>query len=526
MKKKVDFLVIGSGLAGLMFALKAAQEGEVLIVTKAELEESSTRYAQGGIAAVLSDKDSFEKHIRDTLVSGDGLCDPGVVEMVVREAPDRIRELVELGVEFDRNEKGEPDLSREGGHSENRILHYRDITGRRIEETLARRVREHPRIEVWEHAFAIDLLTQHHLGRLVKRWHTDIACYGAYVLDLRTRDVLTVLARMTVLATGGVGNLYQTTTNPPVATGDGIAMVYRAKGIIENMEFVQFHPTSLYHPGDRPSFLITEALRGFGAVLRTIDGERFMHKYDERGCLAPRDIVARAIDTEMKVRGDDYVYLDCTHLDGEELVKRFPNIHRKCLSVGIDMRKEMIPVVPAAHYLCGGVKVDKSARTSISRLYAIGEVASTGMHGANRLASNSLLEAVVFAEHAAVDATAHFRQYEWEEKIPEWDYEGTSHPEEMVLVTQDYKEMQMIMSNYVGIVRSNLRLQRALTRLEIIYRETEELYRKSVLSRKLCELRNLINVGYLVIKMAQARHESRGLHYNIDYPTKNPDLQR
>ena len=521
MKRKVDFLVIGSGLAGMMFALKVAKKGKVLLVTKADLEESSTRYAQGGIAAVLSDRDSFEKHIEDTLISGDGLCNREVVEMVVREAPEKVKELVDLGVEFDKNASGEPDLSKEGGHSESRILHYKDITGKNIEETLAGRVRENRNIEVWEQAFAIDLMTQHHLGRLVKRWHKDIACYGAYILDLKTRDVITVLAKVTVVATGGVGNLYQTTTNPPVATGDGIAMVYRAKGIIENMEFVQFHPTSLYHPGERPSFLITEALRGFGAVLRTLDGEKFMHKYDPRGCLAPRDIVARAIDTEMKVRGDDYVWLDCTHLDPEELVSRFPNIHRKCLSIGIDMRKDPIPVVPAAHYLCGGVKVDTRARTSISRLYAVGEVSSTGMHGANRLASNSLLEAVVFADHAAEDALAHLDEYSWEEKIPEWDYEGTSHPEEMVLVTQDYKEMQMVMSNYVGIVRSNLRLQRALTRLEIIYNETEDLYKKSVLSRKLCELRNLINVGYLVIKMAQARHESRGLHYNIDYPGKN-----
>ncbi len=521
MKYKIDFLVIGSGLAGLQFALKAAGRGRVLIVTKATIDEGNTKYAQGGIAAVLSDEDSFQKHVEDTLVSGDGLCNREVVEMVVREAPEKIRELMQMGVEFDKNSKGELDLSREGGHSEYRILHHKDVTGLNIEETLVNRVRENKNIEIWEHSFAIDLLTQHHLGRLVKRWHNDITCYGAYVLNLKSREVVTVLAKTTVVATGGVGNLYQTTTNPPVATGDGVAMVYRAKGIIENMEFVQFHPTALYHPGDRPSFLITEALRGYGAVLKTSDGKKFMQKYDERGCLAPRDIVARAIDNEMKVRGDDFVYLDCTHLDPEELVSRFPNIHRKCLSIGIDMRKDMIPVVPAAHYLCGGVRVDKNSRSSINRLYAIGEVSSTGLHGANRLASNSLLEAVVFADHAAQDAVTRLDEYSWQEDIPEWDYEGTSHPEEMILVTQSYKEMQMIMSNYVGIVRSNLRLQRALTRLEIIYRETEELYKKSVLSRKLCELRNLINVGYLVIKMAQARHESRGLHYNIDYPEKN-----
>lgn len=521
MKHKVDFLVIGSGLAGLQFALKASRKGKVLVVTKAGLDEGSTKYAQGGIAAVLSDEDSFQKHIEDTLISGDGLCNREVVEMVVREAPDKIRELIKLGVEFDKNSKGELDLSREGGHSEHRILHHKDVTGQNIEETLAQKVRENKNIEVWEQAFAIDLLTRHHLGRLVKRRHTDIACYGAYILNLQSREVDTVLAKITVVATGGVGNLYQTTTNPLVATGDGIAMVYRAKGIIENMEFVQFHPTSLYHPGERPSFLITEALRGFGAVLRTTDGKKFMHKYDERGCLAPRDIVARAIDNEMKIRGDDYVYLDATHLDGEELISRFPNIYRKCLSIGIDMRKDMIPVVPAAHYLCGGIRVDKNSRSSIHRLYAVGETSSTGLHGANRLASNSLLEAVVFADHAAADAIKHLEEYSWQEDIPEWDYEGTSHPEEMILVTQSYKELQMIMSNYVGIVRSNLRLQRALTRLEIIYKETEALYKKSVLSRKLCELRNLINVGYLVIKMAQARHESRGLHYNIDYPKKN-----
>ncbi len=521
MKVKVDFLVIGSGLAGLQFALKASEKGKVLIVTKASLEEGSTRYAQGGIAAVVSDKDSFQKHIRDTLISGDGLCNREVVQMVVQEAPEKIRELIRLGVDFDKNKKGELDLSREGGHSEYRILHHKDVTGQNIEETLTKRVRENKNIEVWEHAFAIDLLTQHHLGRLVKRWHTDIACYGAYVLNLKTKEVNTVLSKVTVMATGGVGNLYQTTTNPSVATGDGIAMVYRAKGIIENMEFVQFHPTSLYHPGERPSFLITEALRGFGAILKTTDGKKFMHKYDERGCLAPRDIVARAIDNEMKIRGEDFVYLDCRHLDAEKLVEHFPNIYKKCLSIGLDMRREMIPVVPAAHYLCGGIRVDKNSHSSIQRLYAVGEVSSTGLHGANRLASNSLLEAVVFADHAAADAMTHLDEYTYQEDIPEWDYKGTSHPEEMILVTQSYKEMQTIMSNYVGIVRSNLRLQRALTRLEIIYKETEELYKKSVLSGKLCELRNLINVGYLVIKMAQARHESRGLHYNIDYPDVN-----
>ncbi|NOY37998.1 MAG: L-aspartate oxidase [Chlorobi bacterium] len=524
MKTTVDFLVIGSGLAGLQFALKASRYGKVIIVTKSAPDVSSTWYAQGGIAAVIRESDTFEKHIQDTLHSGNGLCNPDIVEMVIREAPEKIRELVNMGVEFDKNDNGDLDLAREGGHSENRILHYKDVTGRMIEETLIRRVRENKNITVREHTFAIDLITQHHLGKLVKRWHTDITCYGAYVLDIKGNKVDTILSKITVVATGGVGNLYQTTTNPPVATGDGIAMVYRAKGIIENMEFVQFHPTSLFHSGERPSFLITEALRGFGAILKTADGNEFMEKYDERGCLAPRDIVARAIDNEMKIRGEDYVYLDCSHLDGDKLIKHFPNIYEKCLTIGIDIRHDPIPVVPAAHYLCGGIRVNENGKSSIHRLYAIGETSSTGMHGANRLASNSLLEAVVFADRAAIEAVKLIDVIEINEKIPEWNIEGTTLPEEMILVTQSYREMQQIMSNYVGIVRSNLRLQRALSRLEIIYRETEELYKKSVLSRKLCELRNLINVGYLVIKMAQERKESRGLHYNIDYPEKRLNL--
>lgn len=520
MKKEVDFLVVGSGLAGLLFALRASESGSVLIVTKGSLESSNTLMAQGGIAAVIDEKDSFKNHVKDTLVSGDGLCNPAVVEMVVQEAPQRIRELIDLGVQFDKDDHGDLDLAREGGHSKRRIVHYKDITGRMIEETLVKQVREHPNIEIWEQAFAVDLITQHHLGRLVKRWHTDIECYGAYVLDLKSNRVDTVLSRITALATGGVGNLYQTTTNAPVATGDGIAMVYRAKGIIENMEFVQFHPTSLYEPGVRPSFLITEALRGFGATLKTIEGVEFMEKYDPRGCLAPRDIVARAIDNEMKISGEEFVFLDCTHLDPQNLKEKFPTIYSKCLEIGLDITKQPIPVVPAAHYLCGGIRVDNVGQSSISRLYAIGETASTGMHGANRLASNSLLEGVVFANRAAEHAGEIISHCAVEQKIPEWDFEGTTLPEEMVLVTQSLKELQQIMSNYVGIVRSDLRLERAMVRLEIIYRETEALYKKSVLSRKLCELRNLINVGYLVIKMAQERKESRGLHYNINYPQK------
>ena len=520
MKKETDFLVIGSGVAGLSFALKAAKHGTVSVLSKNDPEETNTKYAQGGIAAVMSPTDSFEKHIRDTILVGDGLCDEEIVEMVIREAPDRIKELIGWGVDFDHNKDGSYDLAKEGGHSEHRILHYKDITGKEIENALISRVRSDSNIEIYDNYFAIDLLTQHHLGNLVTRSFPDTECYGAYVLNIKSGEVITFLSKVTVVATGGMGNLYNTTTNPLVATGDGLAMIYRAKGIIDNMEFVQFHPTSLYNPGERPSFLITEALRGFGALLRNTAGEKFMNKYDSRGSLASRDIVARAIDNEMKLRGDDFVFLDCTHLDSDELKDHFPNIYEKCLKEGIDIAKDKIPVVPAAHYLCGGVKTDKNGRSSINRLYAIGEVAYTGLHGANRLASNSLMEAVVFAHRAAIDSSRQKNNYTFKKEIPDWNFEGTKHPEEMVLITQNYKETQQIMSNYVGIVRSDLRLERARKRLEIIYQETEELYKKSTLSRKLCELRNLINVGYLVIKMAQSLHESRGLHYTLDYPKK------
>jgi len=521
MEKRVDFLVIGSGLGGLSYALKVAAYGKVCLITKSDLDETSTRYAQGGIAAVTNDSDSYDKHVKDTLIAGDGLCNEDVVRMVVQEAPAQIAELIKWGTEFDRESDGTYDLAREGGHSEHRILHHKDTTGAEIQRALSRQVKSHPNIEVLEQHFAVDLITQHHLGKLVKRHLTDIECYGAYVLDLKTGEIHTYLSKVTLLASGGTGNLYSTTTNPGIATGDGVAMVYRAKGIMENMEFVQFHPTSLYNPGESPSFLITEALRGFGGILKNQNGVSFMEKYDERGSLAPRDIVARAIDNEMKIHGDDFVYLDATHLDPEALLAHFPNISSKCKTLGIDITKDMIPVVPAAHYMCGGVKVDMNGKSWINRLYAVGEVASTGLHGANRLASNSLIEAIVYADRAAKQAVELAKVYEIQEGIPPWDDSGTAHPEEMVLITQNQKEVQQIMTNYVGIVRSNLRLQRALVRLEIIFEETEELYKKSKLSKKICELRNLINVGYLVIKMAQARHESRGLHYNIDYPKRS-----
>ncbi len=520
MKTEYDFLVIGSGVAGLSFALKVADKGRVLLISKTSLDENNSRYAQGGIAAVTYAPDSFEKHVTDTLICGDGYCNREVVEMVVREAPERIRELISLGVEFDKNKEGKYDLAREGGHSEHRILHHKDSTGLSVVDTLLKKVKAHPNIQTREKAFAIDLLTQHHLGKLVKRAHLDTECYGAYVLDLNTREVDTVLAKVTIVATGGMGSMYLTSTNPVVSTGDGVALAYRAKGVIENMEFVQFHPTSLYNPGEKPSFLITEAIRGFGGVLRNSRGEKFMNKYDKRGSLAPRDIVARAIDNEMKISGDDHVWLDCTHLDPDKLVDNFPNITAKCRSLGIDITRDMIPVVPAAHYQCGGIKVDKNGESSIHNLYAIGEVSSTGLHGANRLASNSLMEAVVYAHRAAKDVLGKLNKISFRKEIPEWDFAGTSLPEEMVLITQSYKEMQQIMSVYVGIFRSNLRLERALRRLEIIYSETENLYKRSTLSRKLCELRNMINVGYLVIRMAQNLHESRGLHYTISYPEK------
>ncbi len=523
MQRKFDFLVIGSGLAGLSYALKVADraKGRVAVVSKNGLEESNTRYAQGGIASVMYAPDDFEQHIRDTLESGDGMGDREVIEMVVREAPSQINALLEWGVEFDRKSDGTYDLGREGGHTHYRVLHHKDNTGEEIQAKLVRLVRQHPNIEILENHFAVDLITQHHLGAEVSRTHKDIECYGAYVMDLDTSEVAVILSKLTLVATGGIGNLYETTTNPEIATGDGIAMVYRAKGIIENMEFVQFHPTALYEPGKRPAFLITEALRGYGAILRRRDGAEFMHNYDQRGCLAPRDVVARAIDNEMKKHGDDFVYLDCTHLEPEALKNHFPNIYKKCLSLNIDITRDYIPVTPAAHYSCGGIKVDKNGCSTIRRLYAIGEASCTGLHGANRLASNSLMEALVYAERAARHSIDRMDQLQFKQGIPDWDYSGTTYPEEMVMITQNFKEVHQIMSNYVGIVRSDLRLQRALKRLEIINRETEELYEKSTLSRNLCELRNLINVGYLVIKMAQAMHESRGLHYTIDYPPKN-----
>lgn len=521
MRYHTDFLVIGSGIAGLSFALKVAHKGKVLIVTKTRADETATRYAQGGIAAVMYTPDTYEKHIRDTMIAGDELNDPEIVRITITESTARVKELLEWGVDFDRTESGRFDLGKEGGHSEYRVLHHKDQTGLEIEKTLLKRVLEHPNITIWENHFAVDLLTQHHLGIEVNRRTPDITCYGAYVLDTRNNEIKTVLARVTLLATGGAGNVYSTTTNPAIATGDGIAMVHRAKGIIENMEFIQFHPTALFNPPERPSFLITEALRGFGAELRNQQGEAFMKKYDPRGSLAPRDIVARAIDNEMKIHGDEYVYLDCRHLPKDELINHFPNIYAKCLSIGIDITHTMIPVAPAAHYVCGGIKTDQWGRSSIKNLYASGECAHTGLHGANRLASNSLLESLVFSHRAALDAVQAIDNIQFCNDIPDWNAEGMVLTEEMILITQTIRELQSIMSSYVSIVRSNIRLERALRRLEIIYRETEDIYNRSILNVKICELRNLVAVAYLITKSAMARKESRGLHYTLDYPPKN-----
>ena len=397
-----DYLVIGSGIAGMSYALKVAATGRVALICKTQLEEANTYYAQGGVASVTNlAVDNFDKHIEDTMIAGDWLSDRSAVEKVVREAPSQIRQLIDWGVNFDKKENGDFDLHREGGHSEFRILHHADNTGAEIQESLIRAVKSHPNIDVMENRLAVEIITQHHLGKIVTRRTPDITCYGAYVLNPETSKVDTFLAKITVMATGGIGQVYTTTTNPPVATGDGIAMVYRAKGTVQDMEFIQFHPTALFHPGDRPSFLITEAMRGYGGVLRTLDGKEFMQKYDKRLSLAPRDIVARAIDNEMKMRGEDHVFLDVTHKDAEETKKHFPNIYAKCLSLGIDITKDYSPVAPAAHYLCGGIKVDLNGESSIKRLYAIGECSCTGLHGGNRLASNSLIEAVVYADAAA-----------------------------------------------------------------------------------------------------------------------------
>ncbi len=520
-----DFLVIGSGIAGLTYALKIAERfphKKVTILTKAAADETNTKYAQGGIAVVNDmENDSFEKHIEDTLISGDGLCDPQIVEMVVKEGPARVQEIIDWGANFDKGPEGEYKLGKEGGHSEFRIIHYKDVTGLELERALLTAIDRAPNIEMIKHCFVVDIITQHHLGYLVTKSTPDITCYGVYILNAETNRIEKILSRITMLATGGNGQVYRTTTNPAIATGDGVAMVYRAKGRIENMEFIQFHPTALYEPGKRgQAFLITEAVRGDGGILRNINGEAFMKRYDPREDLAPRDIVARAIDNEMKITGTEHVYLDCTHMDMVKFMEHFPNIHVKCLSVGIDVSKNYIPVAPAAHYSCGGIKTDEWGRSSIRFLYACGECASTGLHGANRLASNSLLEAMVFAHRCFIDSVNSIEKVKEFPEIPDWNAEGTSEPKEMILITQSLKELQQVMSDYVGIVRNNVRLKRAMTRLDLLFNETQDLYQATTVSPQLLELRNMITVGYLIVKGAGFRKESRGLHYNVDYPFK------
>jgi len=519
--RKVDFLVIGSGIAGLSFALKAASKGNVLILTKVNADETNTKYAQGGIATVFDpNTDSFEKHINDTLIAGDGLCDRKIVEIVVKEGPDRIKELIDYGTNFDKEKTGEYNLTREGGHSENRILHYKDITGWEIERALLEQVNANPNIEILTHYFAIEVITRHHLGMEVTRESEDLECFGIYALNVNSGKVETILSKMTVMATGGAGHIYASTTNPVIATGDGIAMIYRAKGKVRDMEMMQFHPTSLYNPGSFPSFLITEAVRGEGGVLRNKQGKEFMYDYDQRGSLAPRDIVARSIDAEMKKTGEEFVYLDITHKPKEIILEHFPNIFEKCLSIGIDISKDWIPVTPAAHYLCGGVLVDEYGRTTIKNLVACGECSSTGLHGANRLASNSLLEAAVFGNRIAQIALEAISGIEYNLSVPEWNEFGALQSDEEILVTHNTRELQRMMSDYVGIVRSEFRLDRAMTRLNMLKEETELFYRKTKISVKLCELRNLILCAEMVIRCAKLRKESRGLHFTTDYPYK------
>jgi L-aspartate oxidase len=518
MANECDFLVIGSGIAGLSFALRAAEHGSVAVVTKKGTAESATNYAQGGIAAVLAPEDSFDEHVSDTEIAGAGLCDPRAVRFVVENGPDAARSLIDLGVRFDPS-PDEPgyDLGREGGHSRRRVLHASDFTGQEIERVLVQRCERHPNIRLLANRISVDLVTTKKLG-LPGR---PRIC-GAYVLDEETGAVERWRARVVLLATGGCGKIYLYTSNPDIASGDGIAMAYRAGASVANMEFIQFHPTCLYHPEAR-SFLISEAVRGEGAVLRNKSGERFMPRYDARADLAPRDVVARSIDFELKRSGDDCVVLDCTALDPAFAKRRFPNIYERCLRYGIDLTKQPIPVVPAAHYCCGGVRTDLSGETEIENLFAAGEVASTGLHGANRLASNSLLEGVVFARAAAAVAVARIKSCALPPDFPEWDPGDAVDPTETVLVNANWDEIRRLMWNYVGIVRSNKRLERARHRIENLRREIREYYWNVVITPGLVELRNLALVAELVIRSASARKESRGLHYNVDYPELAPE---
>ena len=518
---QTDFLVIGAGIAGLSFAIKTAElfpDKKVTIITKGDRSESNTKYAQGGISSVWNKTvDSFEQHIHDTMVAGDGLSKRKIVELVVREAPDRIKDLIEWGTEFDKNESGNYSLGREGGHSQDRVLHHKDITGAEIERALVNKVDTLENIEFLTYHYAIDFITEHQVQKIATKRKEKITCFGAYVLDIKNDIVKTLTSKVTMLASGGNGQIYTTTTNPTIATGDGIAMAYRAKAEISDMEFIQFHPTALYNPGEYPAFLISEAVRGEGAKLKCFNGEKFIHKYDPREELASRDIVARAIDTELKRSGAPHVYLDCTHMDYEAFTNHFPNITEKCASLGIDIRKDFIPVAPAQHYICGGVNINKNAKTTIKNLYACGEVTRSGLHGANRLASNSLLEGIVFAHRAAQNIKKRFPKINEPQKIPIWNDSGVVKNMEKILITHDKNEVKTIMSNYVGIVRSNERLLRAERRLDVLYQDNKRLYDHSELSVDLCELRNLITTAYLVTQFSKKRTKNKGGFYNRDF---------
>ncbi len=525
MKLKTDILVIGSGIAGLFFALKASAYANVLIITKKEKADSNTNYAQGGIASVMAKNDDYDLHINDTLSCGAGLCHEDSVKKIVTHGPRLINYLIQIGVDFSKHD-GLLDLGKEGGHSRSRIVHSKDLTGKEIEQALLHNVTNRDNIKLFEHHTAVELITEHHLNRKKSFNFKNVSCYGAYVYDEQKNEIFIINSKVTVICSGGIGQVYLHTTNPEIATGDGIAMAFRSGCRIANMEFVQFHPTSLYEPNPEnkdQSFLISEALRGAGGILRNKAGEDFMNNYDSAGSLAPRDIVARAIDNEMKKHGDEYVYLDMTSLSKDDLTNKFPNIYSKCLQKGIDMTKDFIPVVPAAHYICGGIVTDISGSTTVNNLYALGEAAMTGVHGANRLASNSLLEALVFADTAAdVCRDVFARKMKIKNvkitDIPPWDDSGTENAEEWILVSQNRTEIKLLMSNYVGIVRSNLRLNRALRRIKLIKKEIENFYKKTKVTRELIELRNMALIAFLIIESALKRKESRGLHFNTDYP--------
>lgn len=525
MEYTTDFLVLGSGIAGLTFAIKAADLGSVAIVTKKEKSDSNTNLAQGGIATVFDKEDRFEYHINDTLVCGAGICREDVVKFVIMDGPERIKELMQWGVEFTKAKKESTsslDLGREGGHSMRRVLHAKDLTGQEIERALHEKASLKRNIQIYENHIGIDLIMESAI--VEKKRVAGDKCLGAYIFDTNRNEIHTFKAKFIILATGGAGKVYLITTNPDIATGDGIAMAYRAGAFIANMEFIQFHPTCLYHP-DAKSFLISEAVRGEGGILLLKSGTAFMEKYHPMKSLAPRDIVAKAIDTELKKSGDEYVLLDISHKDKEFLINRFPNIYDKCLEFGIDIAQDPIPVVPAAHYQCGGVTVDHYGETIIERLFACGEVSCTGLHGANRLASNSLLEAVVFAHRSFTKIVESFDKIKDETvSIPAWDPRGATESDESIVVSHNWDEIRRFMWNYVGIVRSNKRLERAYRRIALISREIDEYYRNFIITRDLIELRNIATVAKLIIQCALMRKESRGLHYNIDYPEKDDGL--